>query len=321
MIEIQFARVSFLQFWATIGILGLVIFFVALYMTIFVWHFGKPMRKYLKARLTPGMGIIQQYEHENVDLHVADVKDGEFTDLEDEGYVSVEKLPRKWYQIWKPKTKTVIHKLKPQISKSTLSIAGVQTLLSWNVNPKLPERYTGALNSLISLGYNNINEITASAAGKLETVTKILQESGYSTPDDIKQDIKDRIIKASEVIEGTDVTYSEYLKLIHKKNNTSKISLKDVIPNTNMTYEEFLTLHEKIANRNSIFVSPDDVLNFETKYLDEHPRKSIVEKTVTAESKRVMEKKYQKYAFIIMAITIIGGFLLIAWKIQTVKGG
>lgn len=260
-LSFDFPQVSFLQFWVTFGIGILMVLAMSLYMGIFVWFFGKPMRKYLQARLTFGYGIIQEYVHESVNLYLANVHNGAFTNIEKRGYYTQEKNDKKWYQFWKKAYIQILHKVKPIIGKSIVSINGVPTLLAWNVNPPLAEEYVEALKALINLG--------------------------YTTPDDIREDIKSSNIRSGDKIEP----------------------LK-------MTYAEFLELHEAMRVRNSIYVSSNDVLDFNDKYLDEHPIQSIVEKTIVIEQKRFMDKTYQKYAFGIMAIMVIGGFLVIAWKIK-----
>lgn len=237
---IDFPPVSFLQFWLTVAVLGMAIFFFGLYMLIFVWHFGKPLRKYLKARLAPGMGIIQEYVLENLYLHTAKLDNGIFTDTEDK-------------------------KAEPVIGKSTVSINGVDTLLLWNVTPALPQRYTETLKSLVKLGYHNA--------------------------EDIINDIESKLIgSSSELIEGSKLTYAD-----------------------------FLALHKAVVEKYTVYVTPGDVLNFKENYLDEHPRKSVIEKEVTKEKKRLAEHKYEKYGFILIALIIVMGGSLIALKIY--RGG
>lgn len=306
--SISFPPVSFLQFWLTVVVLIMFIFFYGLYMAIFVWHFGKPMRKYLKARLAPGMGIIQEYVLENTILHIAKVDNGTFIDTETKGYTTVEKSnikpPREYYlicvllmaiaditysllfgnnvyvlviipaigfpatyllsrQIY-PATKKTYHEVEPVISKSTVSINGVDTLLLWTVTPQLPGRYTEALKALI--------------------------KGNYANTEDIHDDIEKEIISSHDIIEGTKLTYAE-----------------------------FLELHKAVSEKYSICVTPADVLDFKNKYLDEHPRKSVIEKEVTKEKKRLGEHKYEKYAFILVGLTIVMGGLLLAYKLY--RGG
>lgn len=299
-LQLNIPGVSMIQFIATIAILLMVIFFYGLYLIIYVWKFGEPMRKYLKARLSPNTGIIQIYEHEGVDLHLAHTNNGEFTDLENKGFAQIEKVKRgnKFpfigvaigvflgimvslifnitagavigfmlsvllyividYYLGAYEKITFL-KPKPIVSKSTVSINGVESLLAWNVNPKLPDRYISTLEALIELGYNSF------------------------------QDIVDRL-------------------------NDGSIDRTSVV--NGMTIEEFLVLHEKVRNRNSITVTADDVLNFETKYLDEHPRKSIVEKIVSKEQQRIVDKKYQTYAFLIIGFMVVMGFIMLMWKMK-----
>lgn len=257
--EMTFPPVSFLQFWITLALGAALIFIIGLYMLIFVWTFGKPMLPYLTAKLTPGFGIIQEYIYEYVFLKIAKEKNGEFTDTHSVTFT--EKIPvnRKWYQFFKPKEKIINHYGKPIIGKSIVSINGVKTLLIWNVNPKLPERYLKALELIVKEGYNSIDEMV-----------------------------------------------------------NSIVDFSKIIPETNdpMTYTEFLDLHEKIRNKNIIIVTPDDVLGFSDKYLDEHAKKSVIEKEVTVAQKRAGEKVYQKYAFYIVGIMVVGGFIMLAWKIK-----
>lgn len=299
-LQLDIPGVGVVQFIATIAIMAMVVFFYGLYLVIYVWKFGEPMRKYLKSRLTPNTGIIQIYEHEGVELHLAHTNNGEFTDLENKGYAKTEKIKRSnkipfvgiaigillgvisgivfgilsgvilgillsvlLYLIvehfFGSYEKITFLKPKPIVSKSTVSINGVDTLLAWNVNPKLPDRYTATLEELVKLGYNTLQEITDCL-------------------------------------------------------NAEKIKRTDVV--NGMSIDEFLVLHEKVRNRNSISVTSDDVLNFEKKYLDEHPRKSIVEKIVSKEQQRITDKKYQTYAFLLIALMIVGGFIMLAWKLH-----
>lgn len=262
MLGFEFPRVSFWQFWITFFI-GLVLTIViSIYLVLFVWYFGKPMRKYLSARLQPNSGIIQEYFGDTVNLRLSKYKNGEFVNLEDEGYTEI--VPKKHW--WKKSTKIV--KSPPIISKSIVSINGVPTLMAWNVTPKLPERYLYALSELIKQGYNSVKEIT--------------------------DDIQSNFINPNDII------------------STNLI---------NLTYFDFLELHQKIADKYTINVTADDVLKFSEKYLDEHPRKSVIEKIITVEQSRLTEKKYQKYAFYIIGLMILGGFILLAWKIYNAKGG
>ena len=257
--EMTFPPVSFLQFWLTLAIGVALIFITGLYMLIFVWSFGKPMLPYLTTKLTPGLGIIQEYVHENVFLKIAHEKDGEFTDTNSVTFT--EKIPvnRKWYQFYKPKEEVKNHYGKPIIGKSIVSINGVKTLLIWNVNPKLPERYLNALDVIIKEGYNCIQDIVDAGFDLSGNITGMTSE---------------------------------------------------------MTYTEFFDLHEKIRNKNTIIVTPDDILGFSDKYLDEHAKKSVIEKEVTVAQKRAGEKVYQKYAFYIVGIMVVGGFIMLAWKIK-----
>ena len=80
-LEMIFPPVSFLQFLLTLVIGIALIFIIGLYLIIFVWIFGKPLRLYLTAKFTPGTGIIQEYTHEGVTLKLAKEKDGEFIEI------------------------------------------------------------------------------------------------------------------------------------------------------------------------------------------------------------------------------------------------
>lgn len=82
------------------------------------------------------------------------------------------------------------------------------------------------------------------------------------------------------------------------------------------TITDFLALHVKIRDRNKIIVTPDDILGFSEKYLDEHAKKSVIEKEVTIATKRLNDNKYQTYAFYLIALMIILGFALKAYKMK-----
>lgn len=297
----NFPDVSPLQFWLTLGLGILVIILLSFYLGLFVWYFGKPMRKYLIAKFNFGQGIIQEYTHENVQLKLAKFKDGEFTDLERSGQIERHEIRRSLshYMIAfisvlllsviisvflglilaivifvvlaiitiiilkRPVYKTIIKSIKPIVAQSITSINGVATLMLWNVNPPLPERYLEALDILIKTGYTNTESI--------------------------KQDTESKLIKFSDSIDGDKA----------------------------MSYEEFLLLHEKVKSRNEIIVTPDDILGFSKKYMDEHAKKSVIEKEVTVQQKRATDNKYKTYAFMIILAMIIGGFIMIAYKIHT----
>jgi hypothetical protein len=124
---------------------------------------------------------------------------------------------------------------------------------------------------------------------------KNLTEAGYNSLEDITQGLqlqegqeKPAITLETEILTGED-----------------KITIQD-----------FVTLHTKIRDRNLIVVTPDDILGFSNKYMDEHAKKSVIEKEVTIQQKRLADSKYQTYAFYIIAIMVIGGFILKAWQIH-----
>lgn len=310
----EFAPVSTLQFLLTIAVSICIIIVFSLYMLVYIGYFGKPMLKYLTARLNPGSGIIQEYIHENVNLKMARVKDGEFTDLERKGSFEIIKTPikKRWKILgflliatsataaiflilgisgldttilsaagililipglyllfWKKSLKTIYHTIKPIIAQSIISINGVQTLMTWNVTPPLPERYLKMLDKLTEAGFSSLDDISQGLQIK----------DGQEEP---------KITLETEILTGQD-----------------KITIQD-----------FIILHTKIRDRNLIVVTPDDILGFSEKYMDEHAKKSVIEKEVTIQQKRLADSKYQTYAFYIIAIMVIGGFILKAWQIH-----
>ncbi len=261
-IDFNFAPVPALQFWITLAAGIVITFILIMYLTIFVWIFGKPMRRYLSDKLK-GHGIIQMYEHDTVTLRSAIFKDSEFIDLEGNVTELVE-IKKKWYQFWirKPVFKTVSRKQRPIVAKSIISINGVPTIMVWNVNPSLPERYLAMLEFFKDIDINSIDEVTESW-----DLTDVITNKGHS-----------------------------------------------------MTVLEFLDLHKKIKDKNEIIVTPDDILSFSKKYLDEHSKKSVIEKEVTIMQKRATDKKYQTYAFYIVALMVIGGFIILGWKMYNGTG-
>jgi len=231
--------VSTTTFWIVVAVLMLITIFLALYNGMFVFYFGKPMRKYLTARISAGLGVIQLFEHENLFLHLADLKSGGvFIDKEEKD-------------------------AKPIIPDSVVTVNGVRTTFAWNLTPKLPEAYTCALEKLIELGYNNIDEVNA--------------------------DLGDKIIKPDDILLD------------------------------NITYTEFQAMHERVKNRNSISIHIDDILNFNQNFLDEHPRKSLIERLINVEKEKRREKKYQKWAFMIVGALALGGLLLKGYMV--IHGG
>jgi len=259
-IEFNFPAVSLITFVITVGIMGMVLICLALYLSIMVWVFGKPLRKYFLAKLTPGSGIIQEYSHESLEIHMAREQNGEFIDLERKGYFSEEKAPKKWYHF--KKQKTIFKPIKPLLGKSIVAINGVKTLLVWNINPKLPDMYVSILNALI--------------------------ENTQTTVQDINNDLNDKLITISDIIPGTQTTYSEFFKM-----------------------------HELMEKKYNVFVSADDIYNFNAKYTDEHPTDSVIEKEVVVESKRRSDNKYQKWAFIIIGIMVVGGIIIKLYQIYS----
>jgi len=232
-IDMEFAKVDALQFWLTLGAGAIIVILLSIYLIIFVWVFGASMRKYLKAKLTPGTGIIQLYTNENVSIKLAKVKGGEFTDLETKG-------------------------AKPIVAQSIASINGTDTLMLWNINPPLPDRYVAFLEQLLSDGVRTIEDLKT-----LDPLSIIKNKYGDT-----------------------------------------------------ITVAELIMVNEKLRDRNEIKVSADDILSFSSKYMDEHSKKSVIEKEVTISMKRAGDSKYQTYAFILVAMMIVGGFIMLAWKIR-----
>jgi hypothetical protein len=251
-ISLEFPPVSFLQFWLTTALGALIIFGLGMYIFIFVWHFGKPLREYFTVKLMPGYGIVQEYTNENLKLRIADVDNDEF--------IIATKKPKEHF--W---DKQEYNYSAPLVSKSILQINGVKTLMAWNVTPPLPGRYLTALEALNKLGISEI--------GKL-----------YN-------DIKVNTINVNDVIKGTAITFGD-----------------------------FLELHNHLKEKYSIVVTPDDILNFEDKFLDEHPIRSVVKKEIVVRKKRYMDNKLQKWAFIIIGAMVILSFVMIAYKIYKSGG-
>lgn len=305
----EFAPVSNLQFFLTIAVSICIIIIFSLYMLVYIGYFGKPMFKYLTARFNQGAGIIQEYIHENVFLRMAAVRDGEFTDLERKGAIEVIPIPDK-------------NGIKITLILLFISAAVLITGVFYSLN--IPIMVIGVLVFLLAMYFGSrkkttkkichtakpivaqsiisINgvqtlmvwNVTPPLPERYLSMLEKLTEAGYNSLEDIAQGLKNindgvpQITPETEIISGQDKT----------------------------TIRDFITLHTKIRDRNKIIVTPDDILSFSDKYMDEHAKKSVIEKEVTVQQKRLADSKYQTYAFYIIAIMVIGGFLLKAWQIH-----
>ncbi|PWB55610.1 MAG: hypothetical protein C3F06_02440 [Candidatus Methanoperedenaceae archaeon] len=310
----EFARVSNLQFFLTMAVSICIIVVFSLYMLVYIGYFGKPMFKYLTARLNPGTGIIQEYIHENVKLKMASVKNGEFTDLERKGAVEVIRIPNK--KVWK-----IFGSLLLSISAISaifliLGMPGFDAivLLAIAILTIIPGLYLlfwkksfktiyHAIKPIIAQSITTINgvqtlliwNVTPPLPERYLRMLEILIESGFNSLEDIEQGLQIQEGQESPVITlETEILSGE-----------DKITIKD-----------FVILHTKIRDRNLIVVTPEDIMGFSGKYMDEHAKKSVIEKEVTIQQKRLSESKYQTYAFYIIAIMVIGGFILKAWQIH-----
>ncbi|KAB2942408.1 MAG: hypothetical protein OIN84_20610 [Candidatus Methanoperedens sp.] len=304
--------VSATTFWIVVSVLLLATIFLAIYDGFFVFYLGKSMRKYLTARLASGKGILQVFEHENLFLHIASLLNGGvFIDEENAG-------------------------VKPVIPKSIVTLNAVSTTLVWNLTPKLPDVYKAALEKLVSLGYNSVDDI-------LEDLNSIK----YHEPDDLLLE-KNSILKTvsglkkkrRELILFTLIEISiivgmyaiglgfwyiiailvlstsiAALILLLRSPKKSETIVTKTGDKYNLTYAEFLSIHERVRARNTIEVTTEDVIMFNEKFLDEHAKASLVERRINVEKKKLREKKYQKWAFIIIAVLVIGGLALKAYMV------
>lgn len=176
-------------------------------------------------------------------------------------------------------------KAKSVVPKSVVTINSVKTALVWNVTPELPEVYTAALEKLVGLGYNSEEEIVAAL------------EEGKVRP-------------ADKLLEATPILLEIKRILTFRKTHTVGY---------NLTFEEFLTLHDRIKNKNTINVTVGDVLEFNKKFTDQHPIKSLVSKLVNIEKKKSRDKIYQKYAFIIIGAMVILGMITKLYQVVSGK--
>ena len=312
--DFEFARVSNLQFFLTIAVSICIIIVFSLYMLVYIGYFGKPMFKYLTARFNPGAGIIQEYIHENVNLKMAAVKDGEFTDLERKGAVEVIQIPNK--KGWKILVSLLLAMSGisgiflilgiPGLDVTILAAVAILTLipglflLFWKKSYKTIYH---AIKPIIAQSITYINgvstlmiwNVTPPLPERYIRMLEKLTEAGYNSLEDIAEGL--------QIQEGQEVPAITL--------ETEILAGEDKI-----TIQDFVTLHTKIRDRNLIVVTPDDILGFSNKYMDEHAKKSVIEKEVTVQQKRLADSKYQTYAFYIIAIMVIGGFILKAWQIH-----
>lgn len=314
--DFEFARVSNLQFFLTAAVSICIIVVFSLYMLVYIGYFGKPMFKYLTARFNPGSGIIQEYIHENVSLKMAAVKDGEFTDLERKGTFEKIQIPNK--NRWK-----ILGSILLGISGGILatflilgspgglysiilSAAGIIALipgLYLLFKKKSYKTIYHAIKPIVAQSIISINgvqtlmiwNVTPPLPERYLKILEKLTEDGYNSLEDIAQGL--------QILEGQEVP---------KITMETEISIGE----EKITIQDFVALHTKIRDRNLIVVTPDDILGFSGKYMDEHAKKSVIEKEVTIAQKRLADSKYQTYAFYIIAIMVIGGFILKAWQIH-----
>ncbi|KPQ41201.1 MAG: hypothetical protein MPEBLZ_04257 [Candidatus Methanoperedens nitroreducens] len=217
-----------------------------------------------------------------------------------------------------------------------MTLNAVSTTLVWNLTPKLPDVYKAALEKLVSLGYNSVDDI-------LEDLNSIK----YHEPDDLLLE-KNSILKTvsglkkkrRELILFTLIEISiivgmyaiglgfwyiiailvlstsiAALILLLRSPKKSETIVTKTGDKYNLTYAEFLSIHERVRARNTIEVTTEDVIMFNEKFLDEHAKASLVERRINVEKKKLREKKYQKWAFIIIAVLVIGGLALKAYMV------
>jgi len=311
--------VSATTFYIVVAVLLLATIFLALYNGLFVFYFGRPMRKYLTARLTAMSGILQVFEHENLYLHLAGlIRGGVFIDREDE-------------------------RVKPVIPKSVVTVNGVPTTLVWNLTPKLPDVYIAALERIIEWGYNTVDEIKEDLeSGFIQLDDKILEK--MTVVDAVLRiKYKRELLLISALATSTAaILYSIgtralltfltsallaavlFLILVYVKRSkapTSNSKPEKAIAGDEhndkytLTYAEFLAIHGRVKARNTIEVTVSDVLDFNTKFLDEHAKTSLIERLMNVEKKKMREKKYQKWGFIIIGVLVLGGLLLKAYMV------
>jgi hypothetical protein len=313
-INFEFARVSNLQFFLTAAGSICIIVVFSLYLLVYIGYFGRVMSRYLTARFNPGTGVIQEYIHENVNLKTAAVKDGEFTDLERKGTVEVIQIPNK--KGWKilGSLLLAISAISgiflilgmPGLDTTILSAIAILTLipalfiLFWKKSYKTIYH---AIKPIIAQSIISINgvqtlmiwNVTPPLPERYLRMLEKLTEAGFNSLADIAQGLQ-----------------------IQDDQEEPKITLETEIlaDQDKTTIQDFITLHTKIRDRNLIVVTSDDILGFSDKYMDEHAKKSVIEKEVTVQQKRLADSKYQTYAFYIIAIMVIGGFILKAWQIH-----
>jgi hypothetical protein len=314
-ISFDFARVSTIQVVLTLGIAAAIIIIYGLYLLIFVGYFGKPMMKYLTARFNQGTGIIQEYTNENLTLKMAKVKAGEFTSIEEETTTTITPIKRPVYQyiiMFVLTTGSAVGAILSYIYSSKYTTVALLILLilsiilSWKINKILPSVkktiHTEArpIVAQSTIGINGIEtimvwNITPPLPERYLDMLRVLTSRGYNNTDEILTDI-----------------YSE----------APKITLDQLILDTGdkTTIRDFLSIHAKIRDRNKVIVTPEDILSFSDKYMDEHSKKSVIEKEVTIAQKRLGDDKYQKYAFYIIAFMVIMGFALKIYKMKTGGG-
>lgn len=176
-------------------------------------------------------------------------------------------------------------KSKPIVPKSVVTINAVKTALVWRVTQELPGIYLAALEKLISLGYDTEDKLAAALEKEKVKYTDKLLESAP--------------------------TFTEIKRILFPK--------KTQTTGYNLTYEEFIALHERVKNKNAICVTVGDVLDFNEKFTDQHPIKSLVAKLVNIEKKKMRDKVYQKYAFIIIGAMVIIGMIIKLYQVVSAK--
>ncbi len=324
-LDIVFPRVGFLQFWLTLAVGIVIIIAFALYLGLFTWYFGKPLRKYLTARLTPNKGIIQEYEQDHLNIRMAEVKDGQFTNLEAPLQTTeTKKTVKSWYK------KSLL--ISALIFISGLSVLGLSYTSVFSDNSDFVPfiigiilLFIGALILIISYSMNH-GTLIKIIPSKPITAKSIISINGVKTlmAWNVTPKLPSQYINALQTLLTLGYNSPQEIidDLTHVNPDTNAveplINANEIISANpaDLTYNDFLQLHKEMADKYTIKVTPDDVLSFSEKFLDEHARKSIIEKTITVEQKRLSENKYQKYAFIIIGLMILGGFIMMMYKLK-----